>query len=524
MSTLLLLSLYLVFFLYLMFAGAGLARALGALRTAAVQSSIIGLVIGVVVALFSVNAGVNTFLGVMLVSSLILLPPAALKLARDFILPGGSAFEVVCFNVLVLMMGGPPHSLAFIDMFMELGYHLLLNPFILLLPAWLGFTLSLWPATLALRLAAQGDQASRKLRFFLNLWMQLMSIVWLLPSAIGTLISFKAKSPLSYVEALFACLSLVYVVLTWLALRAAFGKGTSLAGERTQSSADDSGIAAALAERMEPGRWPPATLAIAGLSTYLLTWAALITFLNPQTAATVGFVAIVAAGALLGKRAPLAADTRQPRGAALSWQKSALLLVVSLAFIRVIASGLFDQRQRAVSSLDQAARHAAERITPVAAGARLCRLEIVSGQQRLHCPQDIWYLEAAIHPQQGPLLLRWDSEQARDFAMVYGGRTIHCAEIPAQVRLAGGSEGAAVMLLVYVPGAVSGREYSWVVDRAARCGNVVELQRSRLAGLRPAFGYQWDSETAALRQEGVAWLGELFDVNQPGQGADPPAD
>ena len=282
-----------------MFAGAGLMRTLSVLRVAAWQSSLAGLVVGVVVALFSVAGGAQAFLTVMTLMSLLLLPTAALSRARDCVLPSSSALEAVCLNVLVLAMGGPAHSFPFLDTFFVAGYHLLLNPFALLMPPSLALALSLWPSVLALRVAGQGRHASRRSRFFLNLWVQLMSILWVLPAAMGTIRHFKAGSLQAYVETVFACLGLVYVVLTWMTLRdAVFARRTTMEGERSIDSTEGVGVARALADRMDAGRLHPWVLVAAGLLTYFAIWLSLMHSLDRQVAASAGFMVIVVAGAL----------------------------------------------------------------------------------------------------------------------------------------------------------------------------------------------------------------------------------
>src|SRR5262245_18028038 len=191
MTLLLVAAVYLLYFLYLMQAGAGLSRTLGVLGAAAKPSAITALVIGGVVAIFSIENGLQTFAVVMLLMSLMSLPNASVARAGNFILPSSSALEVVCFNVLAIAIGGPSHTFPIFDAFFQLGFHLLLNPFAFLMPPALGTALSLWPSVLALRLAAQGPRASAGLRRFLNVWVQLLSIVWVLSAAIGSLVAFK---------------------------------------------------------------------------------------------------------------------------------------------------------------------------------------------------------------------------------------------------------------------------------------------------------------------------------------------
>jgi len=347
-------SLYLVFFLYLLLAGAGYRRTSGVLRTSAWQSLLTALVIGVAVALFSPAGGLQAFLIVMLLASLLFLPTATLSRARDFVMPSSSALEVVCLNVLVLTVGAPSPTFALFDLLFQGGYHLLLNPFARFMPPWLGAALSLWPAVVALRVAAQGTNATSRLRFLLNLWVHLMSIVWVLPAAITSFATFNAESPPSYVELLFACLGLVYVVLTWMTLRdALLGKRTHLEGEVSLDITARLGVARVLADRMDPGRLHPAALVAGGVITCLAVWAALVILLDARTAASIGFMLVVVGGALVsrGSGKPATDKASTPTAA---WLLSAATLVGCMIFLQPLTMKMLIARQQGVPLLDHA--------------------------------------------------------------------------------------------------------------------------------------------------------------------------
>jgi hypothetical protein len=517
-ALLVLVSLYLVFFMYLMFAGAGLMRTLSVLRVAAWQSSLAGLVVGLVVALFSVAAAAQTFLTVMTLMSLVLLPTASLSRARDFILPNSSAIEAVCLNVLVLAMGEPSRSFAFFDTFFQAGYHLLLNPFALLVPPSLGLALSLWPSVLALRAAAQGPQASRRSRFFLNLWVQLMSIFWVLPAAIGTFRRFNADSWQDYVEAVFACLGLVYVVLTWMTLRdAVFGKRTAMEGEVSVDSTAGIGVARALADRMDVGRLHPRVLVAAGLLTYVAIWLSLLHSLDREVAASAGFIVIVVAGALLSRdMGRPASEIERPSLPRSAWVVSALALIALMGLIRPLSLRLFAARQQAVFSLESAEVRQATDLRAVDASQRLCGYRW-DGMHMLHCPLSnrafVW--SAFTHPPHLSDPIGFNYDEAQDHALSFGERRVNCAQMLAHARMPDGEVREVVMLVVYMPDAKDGSQYAWLYEPHAACARVVEVIRPAESRIGPGFGYLWEPEVAAARKERMAWLGELEDTSQP---------
>lgn len=517
---LVILVLYLVFFVYLMFAGAGLARTLGILGKAAQFGSIGGLVTGIVASLASVDAAVSTFLFTMMFVSLVCLPTFSVYRARDFILPSSSVLEVVCLNALVMVVGKPPRSYPFLDTFFQGGFHLLLNPFVLLMPKWLGFALSFWPAALALRLAAQGENATPRSRFFLNLWVQLLSVVWVLPAAIGALRKFDRNSLMDHFEVLVACLGLVYVVLTWVSLRTAMSGKQNPIVERWIDSNEPGGFAQSFANRMDPGRWPPLFYVFAGVGTYLVTWVALVSFLDLEMAATVGFVAVVIASSLAPRNERLPVHQEPTRGSAgLAWPISAALLVVLLTILQPMAQGVLVGKVRRASPLENEVRPYPDFGAVIDASARRCEFDDVT-PYRLSCPQDARTLEAVPHPPFLEIPLAVFADKARDYELSFGARKLHCVEMLARVRGEDGSTADAVLLLVYDPLAVNTSQYAWVVDRDASCGRVVEVNPSRREGMRSGFGYLWHAEVAALRGEQIGWLAEFKNLGAKPQETD----
>lgn len=502
-------SLYLVYFLYLVLAGAGLSRTLGVLGVAARQSSITALVIGIVVGIFSVTGGMQAFSVVMLFMSLLALPNASLARAAEFILPSSSALEVVCFNVLAIAIGGPAQTFPIFDVFFQGGFHLLLNPLAFLMPPALGVALSLWPSVLALRLAAQGSRASPGLRRFLNVWVQLLSVIWVLSAAINSLLAFKPATPMSYVEALFASLGLIYVVLTWMTLTAEDKSSSNSIGRKD--------VVRALAERMDPGRLHPAALAVAGVITYLVTWTAMIYLLDGHAAASIGFVAVVVAGALLGRgEKSSGVDEATPPRTVSAWAFSAAALLVVLSLIRPLSQQMLAARAQSVYSLDNATVRRVTDLRAVDHSQRLCGYRW-DGMHVLDCPVSYrrFSWSAVRHPSNQADPVAFKLEEASDYALSFGQRRVFCAQMTAEVRGPDGSVRPEVMLLVYVPGAPDGSQYAWLYEPKAACARVVEVVRPAASHIGPGFGYLWDAETASARKEKMAWLGELEDTSPP---------
>jgi len=490
-------SLYIVYFVYLLLAGAGVTRTSGVLRTAAWKSVVTALIIGVAVGVFAPAVGLQVFLVVMLLSSLMFLPVATLSRARDFVMPSSSALEAVCLNVLVLAVGEPSPTFPIFDLVFQGGYHALLNPFASFMPPWLGMSLSLWPAVLALRLAALGTKASERARYLLIVWVHVMSIIWVLPAAITSLFSFKGESPLKYVELLFACLGLVYVVLTWMTLRDAMsGKRTHLDGEVSLDVTAKLGVARVLAQRMDPGRLPPAALVAAGAVTYLVVWLALMTLLDPQSAASIGFMLVVVGGALVNRGGGKpASDARAPARPAAAWLPSAGALIVLAVFALPLAMASLAARHQGTFLLERAEVRAPRDVRAADASQRLCDFE-KAGTWLLDCHRNhSWVLEAVSHPAEVAQPTGFDLDEANEYALEFESRTLHCAQVPAQA-----AGGEVTMLVVYVPGSTDGSQYAWTQERDATCARVVEVLRPAISGSGPGFGY---------RGQQLQWLGEL---------------
>lgn len=512
------LALYLVFFVYFLFSGVRLARTLSVLYTAGFYGSISGFALGAVAASMSLGAGIATFFYTTMFVSFITMLTFALRRTRETILPESSPLDVVCLNVLMLALHRPPTTYAFLDMFFQGAFHLLLNPLVLLMPPSLGFALSLWPSVLALRVAALGDKVSVRSRTFLHVWVQLMSIVWVLPTALSSLKSRETESLLGYVNVAFACLGLVFVVLTWVALNEATTSGRE-AGPRAS-------FAGAAANHMNAGSFPPFVLVLAGICTYFVASISLARFLDLQTAASIGFVFIVTASALLGRRRPqlaYATDTgivtRWPR---LSWLVGGIVLVLVITGVRPFATALLIKQSRnAANAASQDGNYPL--LTSIAASSRRCALEDF-GEFRLVCPGDTRTLAELPHPAGFEIPVGVFASEARDFELVFGERTLNCIEIPARSAVAVGAHAKMILLFIYVPGAVSGSRHAWIVDRDASCARVVELGQGTRTGNRNGFGYVLHDETALAQGRRIAWLAEFVPARSDSgqkQGAEP---
>ena len=296
-ALLVLVSLYLVFFMYLMFAGAGLMRTLSVLRVAAWQSSLAGLVVGVVVALFSVAGGAQAFLTVMTFMSLVLLPTAALS-RRDFVLPAQRARSGLP------QRAGAGHGRA--RALVSFPRHIFrgwLSPAAQSLRAVDAAVTGVGAVTVAFGAGVARGRAGAARQPPLAFLFEPVGATREHPVGAarghGHVRHFKAGSLQAYVETVFACLGLVYVVLTWMTLRdAVFARRTTMEGERSIDSTEGVGVARALADRMDAGRLHPWVLVAAGLLTYFAIWLSLMHSLDRQVAASAGFMVIVVAGAL----------------------------------------------------------------------------------------------------------------------------------------------------------------------------------------------------------------------------------
>jgi hypothetical protein len=490
---------YLIFFAYLQFAGVGMRRTLELLWRSGTYSSLAGVAVGLVGGLVSAKAAVSTFLFTTMLVSACTLPALVFMKAREFVLPRSSALEVVGLNVLVMVIGAPPRSYPFLDVFFRGGFHLLLNPFVLLMPAWLGFALSFWPSALAMRFAARGDRAGSSLRRFLPLWVQCMSIVWVLPAAIGAFRRFDSRSIMSHAEIFGASLGLVYVVMTLLDFR-----GTKVGRDGGVSS------------RMDAGPSSPFVLAVAGVSIYLLTWAALAIFLDLQSAASVGFVVVMILGMGLNRGASGERRNEGQKGfSSLSWLNAAVVLVVALSVLNPIAFGILAARSRDVYSYENAEPRYPDAVRQVDATSLPCKFGDAR-ELKISCPKDISMFGAVRRPHSMGTPEAVFFEQATYFSLKFGERELNCAEMPARIRGLDGSTSEVILLLLYPPDTVSSTRFAWVADIEASCRRIALLTPPPSSELPPGFAYLWHEATAAAFHERLGWISDL-------KGSEPPS-
>jgi hypothetical protein len=497
-----LLILYFVFSVYLLLAGAGRERLDSVLRTAGPFSLLAGFVIGALATFKSLSAGVQAFLFTTLFASLIALPVMASIRAREFVLPRSSVLEVVCLNALVMAIGQPPSSYGVLDLLCEGAFHVLLNPFVWILPPLPAFALSFWPSVLALRMAAQGEKASDRSRSFLLVWAILVGFTWIVPTAASAFMAFKAGSPGSYLDVLLACVALVYVWTTLVSMHNGFWLASSGRQRR---------IPGELAGRMSTGRWSPIVYVVAGLLTYAITWVALLNLLDPLTASTIGLVSIVVAGALVEGTAGQGNTDAEPRRVWIPWVICALLLVVPLTLLQPLARELWYKQARTRSEEVLKESRYASAVTPIDPATRPCALEGAL-PYNLRCPENSGALGALGHPESIDMPFAVFIEDARDFALTFGERRLNCMEIPAKTQLPDGSDTDAVLLLVYDPTATSVSQFAWVMDLDASCGRILELNPRRVEYARTGFFYVWNAAEAKRRGEEYSLLAGFYEL------------
>lgn len=246
-------TVHLLFFLYLLLVGAGLARAIRIAFLAIGASAACGLFAFFVYPYFFVRP-VESSISVTLGSTLLVLPIVVLLYARDLIVPHVSILQVVLVNVLALLFAQDSQLIG-----------LLLNPLHPIFPSlglWPVRIISLWPTWLAVALARKGVPGDLRLRFILSIWVQVVGLLWLLPEAFHAMSNFDPTSLWSYGKSLVGSLCAVQLVLSALTLFV-------LVGGRDRNS-EDSKLARMIAERLDVVPANPIWLLIAGAGWWLL--------------------------------------------------------------------------------------------------------------------------------------------------------------------------------------------------------------------------------------------------------------
>jgi hypothetical protein len=230
----------------------------------------------------------------------------------------------------------------------------------------------------------------------------------------------------------------------------------------------------------------------------------LIYLLDAHAAASIGFIAVVVSGALLGRgETDSAPEEPRPRPAS-AWLLSALALVALLSLLGPLSQRMFVARQQGVFLLDRAEVHAPRDLRPVDASQRLCDFK-QSGSQLLDCHRNrFWVLNAVSHPPDLAEPRDIEPGDAATYELAFGARTLHCAQMHAKATQANGGLGPVTLLLLYIPGATDGSQYAWMHGRDVACARVVEVIRPALSGIGPGFGYRGDE---------LVWLGELRDTS-----------
>lgn len=467
------LTMFLAFFAYLLMAGAGIRRVAGVMARGALAGFGIGFIMGLIPSMVSTTIGEAVFVQFAVLGSFIGLAMASLSRAREFVVPKSSTLEVVCLNVLVVAFAGPPDTFAFFEMFMDLGYFLLVNPLAHWVPAdlgWLKLILQLWPSALALWAASRGEQASRSLRLFLMWWVQLACITWIFPASINVLFGRGDGAQYHYLDALLAAIGMVRVVLSLLAIRTSLWK---MRGVDESAPAYRQTLAGSMSVYALPG-W---AYAAAGIATYLLVNVAK-HFFATQVAITDGFFMILGVTAAV---------------AWLPWETFATRSVTStaLAGMGLLVAGLFALRglpllpryvpievpRPAPSTAVQppanetrSPQYLSVRRTRVPISDRLpCVLE-KGDELRVRCGPEAWPLASLAHPHgsQVPAPDKVDGPNGA-FRLQFQDFDTRCAEIPV---LSPGFETESRLLLVFLADASLPGQVGWVRDTTATCDDL----------------------------------------------------
>jgi hypothetical protein len=452
--------LYAAFVIYLLSAGVGLRRTGGVVWQVIKFGAGIGAVLAVFALLALPSAAATTFLVTVIIVSLIWLPIAAMSRARDFLMPRSTVLEVVCLNVLVIVIGEPQGGFPIFRQLLGIVQQALLNPFVIVIPeehAWLNTVISLWPSLLALWLAAKGKGAGRWLRFFPMLWVQITAIVWLFPASVKTLVRADLSTAMGSLDLLVAALGLVHVVLTWVILRDALTMNrTTLPMEDSSDSTEKLGVARRLADGMSPGPWSPPAYVVAAVLTWFAIRASL-SYLPTAGTLMYGFLGAFVAGALA-----LRLEERQSSssGRVPLWLASASALVISLVWLSQsdLLPGYWQKMNARYATVHSRGMTSPE---PVAeASCKLVREEVWG----LRCPDRFWSLGELQHPGGLQLPIDITPTPTRIWGVDWTGPRLQCHEYTART-----ADGDTKFLLLYLPGAWQGSQYLWSAEPEGEC-------------------------------------------------------
>lgn len=484
------LTMFLAFFVYLLMAGAGIRRAVDVMARGALMGVGVAGIMALLPSLVSTTIGEYVFVQFAVLGCFVGLAMMSLSRAREFVVPKSSTLEVVCLNVLIVAFAGPPDTFAFFEMFMDLGYFLLVNPLAHWVPAdlgWLKLILQLWPSALALWAASRGEQASRWLRLFLMWWVQLACITWIFPASINVLFRLGDGTQYHYFDALLAAVGMVRVVLSLLTIHTSLWGSRSVEEFAPDEAAGSSAVyRQTLAGSMSVYALPGWAYAAAGIATYLLVNVTQ-HFFAPQVAITDGFFMILGVTAV---GTWLRAGTPAMRNLAFAPLVGVALLATGLLILNrlpllpryvpvagpPVASKMSTSVQPPAAAAPPAEAPAA--VPPVPhlpmqltalpiSDPQHCMLE-GSDVVRVRCGTESWPLAALAHLS-GSRVPAPDEvgSPARAYRMRFVDFDARCIEIPV---LSPDSETGSELLLVFLSDAALPGQVGWVRRAGATCG------------------------------------------------------
>jgi hypothetical protein len=286
-------TLHALFALYLLLAGAGLRRTLQ-LAAAAIGLSVVFGAALMFTFPYLLSRPLEGYFGAVFGSTLLALPLVVFWGARDLVVPYNNLLQVVLVNVL---------ALSFVEPFSVTRF--LLNPVEPILPpvgAWLPWIVSLWPTWLAVALAHRGPPGDVRLRFLLNVWLEAVAFVWLLPTALDVIEGgFDATNLWTYAGSIVACICAVQVSLSALMfLVLADARDRFRHGQR---------LAQTIADRLSVTPSRPVFLLLAAGACWLVLDLTRGLVPDRATAASLAFLAVLGLGALANRRrSPVDAD------------------------------------------------------------------------------------------------------------------------------------------------------------------------------------------------------------------------
>jgi hypothetical protein len=462
------LVMYAAFFSYLLMVGAGLRRSFGVVRISLLYAIAGGALLAFLPSLYFPRIGEAVFLGVAAFMSFFALTFAATARARDYVVPDASTFEIVCINVFMVALGGPPKNLEYFGEVAKFAYDVLLVPFSYLVPedlAWLSMLMALWPSALALLMVARGS-GNRPLRLLLMWWLQVIGILWILPSAFETLVDGGREMRFGLPAMLLAAIGLVRIWLAAIALReAVFGKlDTSdydAVGEAGRRPEPTRGLIDRMAVLMMP-----AWVYLSGAAVAFLLASITRHFFDDAQSITSGYFVILWLSSLGTRLAPVLGRARA-RGA--RFVVSFGLLFVLVLSLRVVQP--LPPRQppygpapdRAVRSLADFVPLRVDVLAPDVTAP--CMVERGAPPATVQCGENRWELASLRNRQfdQAPFRVGASGEA---YVLTIGNQQWICQEFEIVRR---GATSADVLMLVQAPAVRRRDDVAWIATGRVRC-------------------------------------------------------